>query len=572
MRFNPTKLLQGLLYTTPVILLTLAACGGGGGDTPTTPSQAAAFTVGGAASGVLGSGVTLRNNGGNDLLVASGVASYTFNTPVVAGARYNVTVLTHPTGPTQRCSVTAASGTMPAHNVTNANVSCVTAFTVGGTLAGGGGISGLTGTGLVLQNNGGDNYLAASGVPSFTFSAPVADGDPYEVTVLAQPHTPAQTCIPTNNTGNVLAGNVTNVAVTCTTNATLPPPDQHVFVANFGSDNIWAYAASGVTPTHTIAAAGDGPYSIAVDPAGQFAYVVNYNADTVSAYSITGTTLTPLDMDAFTGGVQNTIATGNAPRAIAIDPSGKFAYVVNYLDNSVSAYSIDAAGVLARIDSDGATTANETSIPAKVGPVAIAIYPAGGYAYVANDDGNVSAYNINPTTGALTGLDVDGVGNGSDNTFIAAGPTPSSITIDPSGLHLYVTNAGIGLGAGVSGYHILPADGSLISIGGAFPTGAGPHSVAIHPDGGYAYVVNTNDHNVSIYSILDGTLTPMTDVLTGGSSPLSITIDSTGQYAYVANSGTNTISAFSINSGTGDLTPVGITDTGTKPYSVITSK
>ena len=38
MRFNPIKLLHGLLYTAPVILLTLAACGGsGGGGTTTTP-------------------------------------------------------------------------------------------------------------------------------------------------------------------------------------------------------------------------------------------------------------------------------------------------------------------------------------------------------------------------------------------------------------------------------------------------------------------------------------------------------------------------------------------------------
>ena len=37
MRFNPTKLLEGLLCTVPALLLTLAACGGGGGGTTTAP-------------------------------------------------------------------------------------------------------------------------------------------------------------------------------------------------------------------------------------------------------------------------------------------------------------------------------------------------------------------------------------------------------------------------------------------------------------------------------------------------------------------------------------------------------
>ena len=36
MRFNPTKLLEGLLCTAPALLLTLAACGGGGGGSSTT--------------------------------------------------------------------------------------------------------------------------------------------------------------------------------------------------------------------------------------------------------------------------------------------------------------------------------------------------------------------------------------------------------------------------------------------------------------------------------------------------------------------------------------------------------
>ncbi|MBZ5701090.1 MAG: hypothetical protein LAN84_04525 [Acidobacteriia bacterium] len=81
--------------------------------------------------------------------------------------------------------------------------------TIGGT------VSGLAGTGLVLQNNSGNN-LAISANGSFTFTTAINDGTSYNVTVLTQPSSPAQTCAVTNGSGTATA-NVTNVQVTCTT-------------------------------------------------------------------------------------------------------------------------------------------------------------------------------------------------------------------------------------------------------------------------------------------------------------------------------------------------------------------
>ena len=82
-----------------------------------------------------------------------------------------------------------------------------TTYTIGGT------VSGLTGTGLVLQDNGGDN-LAVSASGSFTFSTTVASGAAYSVTVLTQPA--GQSCTVTNGSGTASA-NVMNVQVACTT-------------------------------------------------------------------------------------------------------------------------------------------------------------------------------------------------------------------------------------------------------------------------------------------------------------------------------------------------------------------
>ncbi len=74
-------------------------------------------------------------------------------------------------------------------------------------------VTGLSGSGLVLQNNGKDN-LAISTNGTFTFKTPVST---YAVTVLTQPSNPTQTCTVTGGTGTATAA-VTSVAVACTTN------------------------------------------------------------------------------------------------------------------------------------------------------------------------------------------------------------------------------------------------------------------------------------------------------------------------------------------------------------------
>jgi hypothetical protein len=78
----------------------------------------------------------------------------------------------------------------------------------------GGSVFGLTGSGLVLQQSGGDDF-AISSDGSFTFATPVIDGGSYAVTVSVQPAD--QTCIVANGSGTVAGADVEDVEVTCTT-------------------------------------------------------------------------------------------------------------------------------------------------------------------------------------------------------------------------------------------------------------------------------------------------------------------------------------------------------------------
>ncbi len=80
------------------------------------------YTAGGTVSGLTGS-VVLEDNGGDDLSVSAN-GSFTFPTPLAAGAAYTVTVLTNPAG--QTCTVTNGSGTVGSADVTNVAVACTT--------------------------------------------------------------------------------------------------------------------------------------------------------------------------------------------------------------------------------------------------------------------------------------------------------------------------------------------------------------------------------------------------------------------------------------------------------------
>jgi uncharacterized delta-60 repeat protein len=91
----------------------------------------------------------------------------------------------------------------------------------------GGSVDGLVGTGLVLQQNGGDD-LAIRRDGTFTFATALADGSAYAVTVLTQPGSPAQTCSVDNGSGTVGGSDVADVHVICVTD-----PSDVVFANGF---------------------------------------------------------------------------------------------------------------------------------------------------------------------------------------------------------------------------------------------------------------------------------------------------------------------------------------------------
>ncbi|MDY6948447.1 MAG: hypothetical protein SXG53_22330 [Pseudomonadota bacterium] len=164
-----------------------------------------AHTIAGSITGLTAPGLVLQNNGVGDLVVAADDTAFEFASPVASGGAYDVTVVSQPAGLT--CSVSHGAGENVRIDITSILITCsTTQASIGGA------ITGLSGSGLVLQNNGVDDLSVTASATTFEFATPVAVGAAYAVTVLTQPT--GQRC--SINGGTAYATTpVTTIAVAC---------------------------------------------------------------------------------------------------------------------------------------------------------------------------------------------------------------------------------------------------------------------------------------------------------------------------------------------------------------------
>jgi 6-phosphogluconolactonase (cycloisomerase 2 family) len=185
---------------------------------------------------------------------------------------------------------------------------------------------------------------------------------------------------------------------------------------------------------------------IAVHPNGNFLYGTSLAGNNIYDVVI----LSNGSLDTLPAGSSSSLI--NAPKAFAIKPTGEFAYVANYGNNTINRYQIDpGTGVitspLSGLDIIGTVT----------NPMAIAIHPTLDYLYAVGDNSlAIQCYSIDPGTGLLTV-------NGGTAATSAQGST--CLVIDPSGQHLYCVNSWYQ--STIDVYKISQIDGSLSMIAGS---------------------------------------------------------------------------------------------------------
>jgi DNA-binding beta-propeller fold protein YncE len=243
-------------------------------------------------------------------------------------------------------------------------------------------------------------------------------------------------------------------------------------------------------------------------------------------------------------------------------PTTGFMWVTTQGDQMVTSYNINLT--------TGAASQVGSSVATGLGPIAIAITPAGDALFVANrDDNTISAYSLN-SDGSLPNPCPSP--KPTDCNTVPAGPvvgTPLALAVDPSGKFLFVANQ-------ASQSVFLPPNTpdtvAVFSIQGTAltpcsacsfaSTGNGPAALLASPTGNFLYVANQFTSTVSILSYdSTGTLTQdATSPVIAGTNPTGLALSRCAGtttattncpttappgYLLVANTGSNNLSIFS---------------------------
>lgn len=184
-------------------------------------------------------------------------------------------------------------------------------------------------------------------------------------------------------------------------------------------------------------------HSINLDPANRFAFVADLGLDKVMVYRYDAAkgTLTANDPPA------SNVAAGAGPRHFTLHPGGKYAYVINEMANTITAFKYDPErGVLKEIQ-------NVTTLPKDFKGTSytaeIVAHPSGKFLYGSNrGHDSIAIFAVDEGTGQLTPAGHQGEGI----------KTPRNFNIDPTGTYLLVGNQN---GDSVSVFRIDPRTGAL---------------------------------------------------------------------------------------------------------------
>jgi 6-phosphogluconolactonase (cycloisomerase 2 family) len=518
------------------------------------------FTVGGSVNGLAGSGLVLQDNAGDDLPI-SATGPFTFLQTVGSGSGYAVTVKTQPISPAQNCAVTNGSGTVGSANVTNVQVTCsTTGYSISGN------ISGLTGTGLVLQTNG--TAIPISGT-SFSISLP--SGTAYNVVVTTQPTNPSQSCVVANGSGTAIA-NVGNVTVTCATqNFTLSGVVSNLVGTGFVlKNNGTAVALSG--NAYSISLVSGTAYNLSVtNPTGPSQTCVASNGTgTITNANVTANiacTTNKYTVSVAVSGLQAG-ATGlslldNGGDSLSVTGNGTFTFATSITSGQAYAVTVGsqptatpAQYCIVQNGSGTVTIANVISVTLTCRNVGQALFVANAQDGVGNT-GSVGGYTINPSTGILTAA------AGSPFTAANTDLNPNSVTLDVRGQYAYVANLN---SSNVSTFSVSPSTGVLTFTADTATSAAPPYktfTVAVSPNGSYAFVGSDENPNgiVDAYTLSGGVLTSVGPATTAGNDPMVMVVDPTSSFLFAPEPFETDIAVFAIGAG-GVLAPAAYFPTG----------
>ena len=312
----------------------------------------------------------------------------------------------------------------------------------------------------------------------------------------------------------------------------------------------------------TVSSGGTNPVALAVTSNYYHLYAANRGNNSVVHFSIE-----------LSGALtqKESVTLPVAPVALAVNSANTYLYVLSGTNSAtLSEYPIDKNGVIGSVAATQTLALSGNYSSDTIVPTALTVLADSSAVYAtvydksAYNPGGSTTSNANPgwvfgylvgSNGALTAV--------SDSPF-QAGVKPSAIATDPVSRFVYVTDYASNelIGYSATALRGTSLDRSLnFMVNGPFKTGDEPTSVTVDPRGLYIYLTNSLDSSVSAYSITLQNGTPSTVVNATSSAgngtdtePVSVVVEpALGRFVYTANYLGNSISGFRLTPETGAL-------------------
>jgi 6-phosphogluconolactonase len=307
--------------------------------------------------------------------------------------------------------------------------------------------------------------------------------------------------------------------------------------------------------------AGNNPVSLVAAPNGLFIYVLNHDDSTVQEFAIN-------DNDGSLTSKNTYPITGTFPTSAIVDQTGRFLYVTYTYQTGYSAAKPGPGGMtIFPINADNSLGA---ATDQKLGnnPVGVTTNNFNNLVYVIDQEASpntpaVLGFSRDASSGALTPVPGTTIGPAVPGgptvaTGFAAGVQPSSITMEPRGHFVYVTDRATNQLIG----YVVQGSGVLVPmVSSPFTTGLLPVDVTVDPRGLYLYTANYNANTIGAFAINTATGAPSGAVGSGstavGTAPNCIAIEpALGIYLYTANNLDGTVSGLKLDAHNGTLTNV----------------
>lgn len=247
---------------------------------------------------------------------------------------------------------------------------------------------------------------------------------------------------------------------------------------------------------------GTDPCHLTVDPSGRNVLVANFMSGSVCVLPIRedGSLDEASEVIQHEGSSVDPVRqAGPHAHAVTLDPSGRYAFVPDLGLDKLMIYQLDAErGKLSPFQQPW------IDLAPGAGPRQLVFHPGGGYAYLINElDSTMTAFRYDPATGALQEIQT--------LSTLPAGfdghSTCAEVQVSPSGRFLYGSNRGHD---SIVYYAIDPSDGRLTLLGHRSTGGKTPRNFTVTPDGEFLLAANQDSGNIVSFRLDpdSGDLTP----------------------------------------------------------------